>query len=187
MLESAEQKRQNELGRSHGQSLYKIQGNEYSSQKLKELLHLKTEELFNSTTNAKISLKDTELVKEKAFLYLKSCETVGIFPTNSGLSRALGYTERSLRNWRNGCPEHPTSEFLEAFSDLCNEVLNQQAISGNANPVISIFLNKAFFDRIEKTEVSIKPAEPEKEDVSIEDIKTRYCIEPDIDENEEET
>ena len=137
---------ENQLAKGKNSTLYKAQTRELQKTETIELIDMKLAQLRAVEVNKKVSLTDVEDVKKRTILYLQSCRETGTYPNNSGLARVLGYTARALRHWRTYKPDTPTGEWLQMFSELCAEVLNESALNNNCNAITSIFLSKALYD-----------------------------------------
>ena len=177
MTEDMETSKERGLSVTKGNSIYKKESGEYQEEKLRELVAAETAKLVEVTTKEKVSLEDIENVKIRTIAYLRACEETGTFPSNLGLARSLGYSDRALRNWRNQKPTSETAQWLEMFNDLCADVLNQSALKNNANSIVSIFLNKAMYGFRETNELILTPNKPGYEEeaaYSAEDIRKRY-------------
>ena len=99
-------------------------------------------ELKNAEKVSRVSLDDTETVVSMTEKYLLVCSKTATLPTMSGLARVLGYTRNALY-WHIKNKRDKTSEWLETFRDLCSDLLSQNALMGNVQPIVSIFLQKA--------------------------------------------
>lgn len=177
MTEDMETSKERGLSVTKGNSIYKKESGEYQEEKLRELVAAETAKLVEVTTKEKVSLEDIENVKIRTIAYLRACEKTGTFPTNLGLARSLGYSDRALRNWRNQKPTSETAQWLEMFNDLCADVLNQSALKNNANSIVSIFLNKSMYGFRETNELVLTPNNGQYEEeaaYSAEDIRKRY-------------
>ena len=148
--------REEGLAVGRGQSVYKRNGKPYEETPLKQLITMSIEQAAEFATKEKVSLSNTEEVKKRTIIYLKCCQETGTFPSNQGLSRALGHTDRSLRCWRSRNGDTPTGQWLEMFSEMCAEILHQSALTGNAQPIITIFLSKANYDMREENYITLK-------------------------------
>lgn len=164
------------LATKRGQSLYKKETGEYQEDKLRALIASNINDIANFATKERVSLEDINEVKTRSMIYLKACEETGTFPSSLGLARALGYTDRSLRNWRNKQPNTPTAKWLEMFNDTCADILAQSALKNNANTIMSIFLNKALYDFRETSELVLTPhvSNEDENNYSPEEIRKRY-------------
>ena len=175
IVESLEKSKADGLNLKRGQSLYKMQSDEHKKSELQKLISMNIHELTEIATSEKISLENVDEVKKRTILYLKACENVGVFPSQMGLAKSIGYSDRALRLWRQKHSGTPTGVWLEQFSDTCSDILSQSGLNNNCNSIVSIFLNKALYGLRETSEILLSPNtisdEPE---YNAEEIKARY-------------
>lgn len=168
----------NTRGQSRYRPNYKEQSGEYVKAERKEVIAFVNEALTEAMIKKPFDLSNTEELKKRIVVFAKACEETGAFPSTSGLARSLGYSDRALRYWREKHPNSETARLLEIFSDACVDSLNQCALSNIAHPIVSMFINKAFYGKIEKKELILTPSNQSMdEEYSVEDIKKRYLIE----------
>lgn len=123
---------------------YRAESGQYVDGEISKLVTMSTEELARIVDGiGVVRLDDTEAVKRKAVEYLRVCSETSTLPGIGGLCRALGYSLEGVRRFRKLKPNHPTTEFLELFRDLCSDVLSDAALRGYTNNVYSIFYQKA--------------------------------------------
>lgn len=180
MVEAMSKKKAHELAITRGNSNYKLVSGEYQEGKLKQLISSSVENFAEFATRQKVSLDDIQEIKKRTLAYLTACEETGTFPTNIGLARCLGYSDRNLRHWRQTKPNTETAEWLEMFNETCVDIMNQSALKNNANSVMAIFINKAHYNYREKDELIITPNTPGIDDetaITAEEIRKRYGME----------
>ena len=177
MIES----RDRQLAPQHrGQTVYKAAAGEYNASRLQDLIHCSIEELAQTVEKAPVSLEDTEDVIQRAFAYLRCCEENAVFPSNLGLARALGYSNRALCAWRQKKSDTPTGKFLQSFAETCADILHTSSLNGNANAIISIFLSKAMYDITDNTSITINTGNAYNDPtdtIDVEEIRRRYTQE----------
>ena len=180
MIESNTQDKERMLSIRRGQTLYKAADSK-SAERLKTLINASIEECAKYATSEKVSLNDIEAVRERSILYIRACEETGVYPSSTGLARALGYTRRSLAYWREQHPESDTGQWLEMMSDTFADVLNQSALNNCCNAIVSIFLSKALYGYKETSELMITPHErlayDRDREYNQEEILARYTFE----------
>ena len=178
MVETLEKSKTDGLNLKRGQSLYKMQSDEHKKSELQKLISMNIQELTKIATTEKISLENIDEVKRRTLIYLKACEETGVFPSQVGLAKSIGYTDRSLRLWRQKHSNTPTGIWLEQFSDTCSDILSQSGLNNNCNSIVSIFLNKALYGLREASEIVLSPnTTSDEQDYDIEEIKARYAVE----------
>lgn len=179
MLEDMTDSKERGLSVRRGQSLYKAQSGEYQEEKLKELIALNLDELATVATKERISLDDTDEVKQRTVCYMRACLESGTFPSLMGFARSLGYSRRALNYWREKHPQSETGRWLDIVADMCAEIMSQSALKNNCNGILAIFLNKALYEMRDTNELIVKPGTdaPIEDAFSEEDIRRRYMIE----------
>lgn len=127
-----------------------------------------------SSVGEKISLKNTELVRDTVLRYLRSCERTGALPTKVGVSRSCGISSKAMDKFIREHPDHPTSAFLELVWDAFSEALSQASLNGSVQPIVAIFLQKALYDLRENEPVAQKRDNPLGEFTDTESIERKY-------------
>lgn len=124
--------------------IYREESGQYADAQISRLVALSTEELARICDGiGTVSLADTTAVQTKAVEYLRACSEAATLPGIGGFCRCLGYSLEGMRQFRIRHPEHPTTQFLELFRDLCSDVLTDAALRNLTNSVYSIFIQKA--------------------------------------------
>ena len=124
--------------------VYRQESGEYVDGAISRLVAMSTEELARICDGiATVTLTDTAAVQTKAVEYLRTCSEAATLPSIGGFCRCLGYSLEGMRQFRIRHPEHPTTQFIELFRDLCSDVLTDAALRNLTNSVYSIFIQKA--------------------------------------------
>lgn len=177
MLQLMEEHKESSLEPRRGQSLYRRQSQDLNDDILKSLVTVGMDQLVAGSTTGKIALDDTITVRRKSVEYLRCCQETATFPSVLGLARCLGFTDRSLRNWRTNHADHPTGQWLQQFSDLCCDLLHQSSLKNASNGIVAIFLSKALYGLEEKNELVISAGgQDETEKPDVEELKRRYLM-----------
>lgn len=178
MTEAMSESREKGLSTKRKTSVYKVESGEYQEEKLRELIAANIPQLVEVASREKVSLEDIDTVKARTIVYLRACEETGTFPSSIGLARSLGYSDRALRNWRNYKSDTETARWLEMFNDMCADILNQSALKNNANSIFAMFIDKAMYGFVDKSELVLTPSNPGYEETvySAEDIRQRYMV-----------
>lgn len=178
MTEAMSESREKGLSTKRKTSVYKVESGEYQEEKLRELIAANIPQLVEVASKEKVSLEDIDTVKARTIVYLRACEETGTFPSSIGLARSLGYSDRALRNWRNYKSDTETARWLEMFNDMCADILNQSALKNNANSIFAMFIDKAMYGFVDKSELVLTPSNPGYEETvySAEDIRQRYMV-----------
>lgn len=124
--------------------VYRQESGQYVDGEISRLVAMSTEELARICDDiGTVTLADTNAVQKKAVEYLRSCSEAATLPGIGGFCRCLGYSLEGMRQFRIKHPDHPTTQFLEMFRDLCSDVLTDAALRNLTNSVYSIFIQKA--------------------------------------------
>lgn len=143
-LDLAENK-ERQISRSRGQGLYPKERNEVVDATISKLVGMSFKQMASLATSEHIALNDADELKKRTLIYLKACEENAVFPSKSGLARALGYSRREIDNWITKHQGTETSRWLDSFSDACAETLHQAALTKNTSEITTIFLSKAIY------------------------------------------
>ena len=171
-----------------GRPIYKAQSLDVQTEWLQQFVTQELSEVAQFATKEKVALEDLEDVQKRSMVYLRACAETGSFPTSLGLARALGYSDRALRYWRKNQAGTKTAQWLDMFNDTCANVLSQSALKNNANPAVAIFLNKALYGFIDDVRLIFDTNREEREEeqeYSVDDIRSRYIVPPNNEEQEE--
>ena len=117
---------------------------ETNNQQIRNIMSMTTAQLEAlSVTDRRISLTDTEAVKQQTLLYLRACTEAATIPTFVGVSRSCGYTRQAVQAFAKRNPDHPTTIWFALIRDSISEALANAAMSGSVKEVISIFVLKS--------------------------------------------
>lgn len=130
------------------------------NQNISDLLNSTISNFKEDVSREKVSLTDTEKVKEHTFRYLKVCQKVGVLPDMQGLALSLGHTRNSLIRTKKEKADTPTGEFLEMCADFFSSLISTAANNGDINTIYAIFTQKARYDWRETSEILITPNNP---------------------------
>lgn len=161
--------------------LYKAEASQFVDEQLSALIEKTTAELAEAATSEPVSLKDTEAVKKRTVIYLKSCEATSTFPSMAGLARSMGLSRQALYDciWRNEARE--TAAWLELCRDSFSDVLAEAGLRNNCNSITAIFLQKALYGLRESVEVVARKEDygPQGPLVPIEELEAHFAALPD--------
>lgn len=91
---------------------------------------------------SKISLSDTETVKEYTIHYWELCTNNAVIPTWTDIVSAMGYTVAGAYWFMEHNPEHQTTEWLRFLRDAINSAVSKSAMTGALAPIPSLhYLN----------------------------------------------
>ena len=111
-------------------------------------------ELVNADKAERIDLSNIDMVKEVSLNYIRACADAVVFPTMSGLARAMGCTRQNLYRWMKRS-DTETGQWLMLCHDLYSDVLADLSLRNNCNPVVGIFLQKALYGMSETENIAI--------------------------------
>ena len=94
----------------------------------------------------KISLKDTESVKQITLTYIRSCQVTGTLPTQTGIALACGCDPYALDIFMRRNPDHSTTKWLKSIKAHFGDLLNRAALAGDVSPIPAIFTLKANYN-----------------------------------------
>ena len=115
-----------------------------NDEKIKSIMTATTLQLEAlSKVNRKLSLQETEIIKERSLLYIRACTEAGTTPTFAGLCRSFGYTRQAVEHFVKMNPKHETTEWLTLTRDAISESLADAALRGCVQPIVSIFILKS--------------------------------------------
>lgn len=112
--------------------------------KVREMLDLK-----------RVSINDFDTVKDRVFDYLEYCDEKPQIPTVRGLCVALGVGSQTVNAWLKDHSEHETSIFLNQVMDIMADNVEQKALNGELDRVVSIFTLKSSYGYRENQDITI--------------------------------
>lgn len=109
-----------------------------------------------------IDISDEKQVKDRIAWYFNHCGEDDMKPTVSGLCNALGISNDTLWQWKNGNYRGAThSELIKKTYAILQELWEDYMQNGKINPVSGIFLGKNHFGYQDKTDVVVRRGEDE--------------------------
>ena len=173
-LDLAENK-ERQISRSRGQALYPKERNEVVEATISRLVGMSFKQMGELATSEHISLSDVPELKKRSLIYLKACEVNSVFPSISGLARALGYSRRELENWRLNHKGTETAKWLDSFADVCAETLHQAALTKSTSEITTIFLSKALYGMTETQNLILTQGVSDThEEVDVDVLRAEY-------------
>ena len=122
----------------------------------------KKAELANDITRAinsitekrnKVDFTNVSDVQSRIRDYFTACSEGGIYPSVQGLAAyGFGISRQALNQWRNRNRGSEVGNLIDIACDMMADILTNQSLHNNANPVQSLFQlknNHAFADRVE--------------------------------------
>ena len=109
-----------------------------------------------------VDISDEKQVKDRIAWYFNHCSEDDMKPTVSGLRNALGISNDTLWQWKNGNYRGAThSELIKKTYAILEELWEDYMQNGKINPVSGIFLGKNHFGYQDKTDVVVRRGEDE--------------------------
>ena len=130
--------------RRQNSRIYRAESMELSEAKISDIVSLTAAELAKlADTGETISLFDTQEVKRRSILYLRSCADTSSIPSFNALSRSFGYSREGVNKFRREHPTHESTRWLDMVHDAIADTLADCALHNLSNSVVSIFALKA--------------------------------------------
>ena len=159
--------------------IYKIQAEQFKAEQLSQDIG-RAVYAFSEPEAERVDLNNAEDVRRRIVDYLKACQLSGVFPSVQGLSAfGFGISRQALNQWRLR-DKNKGSESARLIAQACDmfaDILTNQSLHNNANPVQALFQmknNHGFADRIEIEPVYEKDDEEER--WTAEQIRSWYLI-----------
>lgn len=91
----------------------------------------------------RISLQDTEAVKDITLRYIRSCQISGVMPTMSGVALAIGIIPENMFRYMRLHKDSETTKWLQKCKTMFGDILGQASLDGAVAPIPAIFTLKA--------------------------------------------
>ena len=102
----------------------------------------------------KINLNSLEEVQERTAEYFTACAAAEVYPSVMGLaSHGLGISRQALNQYMLRNPNSETTEYINRVKDIMADILTNESLKGNANPVQALFQLKNHFGHADRVEV----------------------------------
>ena len=129
---------------------------------------------------SKVDLNNLAEVSERTQIYLEACANEGAYPSVMGLSvYGFGISRQALNQFMLRNPEAPTTDYIHRVKDIMADILTNQSLKNNCNPVQAIFQLKNHFEHTDKIEEIIPYTEPLGKAPTTAEIMERYSDLPD--------
>lgn len=181
-MASAMQQEVNESGKKS--QVYKIQSEQFKKAELANDISRAVNAI--NEERVKVDFTDRADVKKRITDYFTACSAAGVFPSVQGLaSYGFGISRQALNQWRNKHRGNDVANMIDVACDMMADILTNQSLHNNANPVQSLFQlknNHAFADRVE-IEPVINNSYEQTHEISKEYLFNKYIL-PNMDEDE---
>lgn len=174
-MASAMMEEVNESGKKS--QLYKIQSEQFKKAELANDIGRAINAI--SEERVKVNFDNKTDVKKRITDYFTACSAAGVFPSVQGLaSYGFGISRQALNQWRNRNRGKEVANMIDIACDMMADILTNQSLHNNANPVQTLFQlknNHAFADRVE-IEPIIDNSYEETHEITEEYLRNKYGI-----------
>lgn len=161
--------------------IYKTESLELTDARIGEQIGRSIEELESIVGGKNIPITDTARLQAQTILYLKACQKTSTMPSMSGLSRSCGRTRQGFYNFMQKNPSHPSTVWLQEFSDTCLDLLQNASLRNDVNTICGIFIMKSMFGLREGIELySPTSTLTNDEQLTPEEIARKYGYLPEM-------
>ena len=129
----------------HSSKLYKAEVKQLSDEGIKKSVQKALYIVNNVDAIRKVDLGDVEQVKQIVNVYLETCASESAIPSMSEIALCLGCTRQSLYWYMKNKKHEPTGRFLIQVHDLIASTLADNALRGNVNNIVAIFVLKSMY------------------------------------------
>ena len=175
-MASAMQQEVSESGKKS--QVYKIQSEQFKKAELANDIGRAVNAI--NEERVRVNFDSKEDVKKRIIDYFTACSAAGIFPSVQGLaSYGFGISRQALNQWRNKHRGTDIANMIDVACDMMADILTNQSLHNNANPVQSLFQlknNHAFVDRVEVEPIQNNPLDNFDAERSREYLMQKYCI-----------
>jgi hypothetical protein len=140
--------------------LYTVNGTTAKKEDIAAIVKGGCDNLFRALNRPKASRDNLNQIKERTAEYYMSCMESGRIPTMEGLAVALGIGRATLYKWINETEYPAITEFLTIVRDSFAGISAEAAMGNKINPVTWIFYSKNMYGYVDKTELTVAPANP---------------------------
>ena len=129
-----------------------------------------------SESMGKINLSDTEKVKSLVGAYLETCVNESVIPSMSDIATILGHTRMNIYSYMKNHRTTETGIFLVQVHDTIANILADNALKGNVNNIVGIFLLKAMYgySETDNTASDAMISDGDDTEMTMEQIKEKY-------------
>lgn len=157
----------------YSRKIYKIESEDYKKEAL-------SKEIASRLPAASADVKSVDLsnlqdVSDRTQIYLEACANEGAYPSVMGLAvYGFGISRQALNQYMLRNPNSKTTDYLHRVKDIMADILTDQSLKNNCNPVQAIFQLKNHFAHTDKVEVELPPADILGELPTAQEIIERY-------------
>ena len=165
--------------------IYKVESKEFAKAELATDIGRAIATISNRERQ-RVDFTDVEDVRQRIIDYFSACADSGIYPSVQGLAvHGFGISRQALNQWRTRSrhdkfytdkeTRKEVERLIDCACDMMADILTNQSLHNNANPVQSLFQlknNHAFADRVELEAI---PHDEEDERMSMEELERKYA------------
>lgn len=121
-----------------------------------------------------VNLHDPNEVRLRTDEYFEACQATDSYPSIIGLAvKAYGVSLETLREYVSKHPDTESAQIIESARRMISDIIINQSLLGNAQPVASIFQLKNWYDHKDAAEVVVST--PEVDQVKADEIRKKYA------------
>ena len=138
--------------------VYKVESEEFKKSELANDI-ARAVEAIADRERQRVDFSDVEDVRNRIVDYFEACAGAGIYPSVQGLAvHGFGVSRQALNQWRTRKDNAKTesAKLIDCATDLMADILVNESLHNNANPVQALFQlknNHAFADKVEIVQV----------------------------------
>lgn len=165
--------------------IYKVESKEFAKAELATDIG-RAIATISDTKRERVDFYNVEDVRQRIVDYFTACAEVGVYPSVQGLAvHGFGISRQALNQWRTRSrrdkyinhddTRREVERLIDIACDMMADILTNQSLHNNANPVQSLFQlknNHAFSDKVELEAI---PHEDEEEHLSEEELRRKYA------------
>lgn len=132
---------------------YKAVSDEHKGEVLAADIKGRTLELLKAPH--KVDLNNLEEVQLCTYNYFNACAAAEVYPSVMGLAtHGFKISRQALNQYMLRNPNSETTEYINRVKDIMADILTNESLKGNANPVQAIFQLKNHFEHTDRVEVA---------------------------------
>lgn len=123
----------------------------------------------------KVDLGDPLEVRERISEYFQACEIANAYPSVMGLAvKAFGVERQAVEEYIKRHPEAESVKLIIEAKQAIADIIVNQSLKGNAQPVAAIFQLKNWYEHTDK--VTFAQGYSESVDVDTDSLKKKYGV-----------
>lgn len=123
----------------------------------------------------KVDLGDPLEVRERINEYFQACQIANSYPSWMGLAvKGFGVERQAVEEYMKRHPDYESVKLIIEAKQVMADIIVNQSLKGNAQPVAAIFQLKNWYDHQDK--VTYGPGYTETLDVDTDSLKKKYGV-----------